>query len=212
MTNGKLGVALVGGYFLGRTKKAKVAIGLGMFLAGKKLSLDPQQLGKMLANSPVLSGLSDQVRKELVGATKSAATAALTNRANSLADSLSDRTLELKEGGGRTRDDGRADDRGDDLEEDRADDGANGREDDRAEHSYESEPDEAVRDDEARDDGERQERPRRKEAPSRPRKTASSSTARKTASSGGRKAAGTARKTTSGAAKKASRTRGSRNE
>ena len=53
MNNAKIGVALVGGYFLGRTKKAKMAIGLGMFLAGKKLNLDPKQLGKLVANSPV---------------------------------------------------------------------------------------------------------------------------------------------------------------
>lgn len=32
MNSAKTGVALVGGYFLGRTKKAKPAIGLGMFL------------------------------------------------------------------------------------------------------------------------------------------------------------------------------------
>ncbi|MDX6237683.1 MAG: hypothetical protein QOG10_2498, partial [Kribbellaceae bacterium] len=34
MTNAKIGTALVGGYLLGRTKKAKLALGLGMFLAG----------------------------------------------------------------------------------------------------------------------------------------------------------------------------------
>jgi len=85
--NGKIGVALVGGYLLGRTKKAKMAIGLGMFLAGKKLSFDPAQLGKLVANSPVLGSLNTQVRKELVEATKSAATSALTKRASGLADS-----------------------------------------------------------------------------------------------------------------------------
>ncbi|MFE1765577.1 hypothetical protein ACFW81_15365 [Streptomyces angustmyceticus] len=106
MTNAKIGVALVGGYFLGRTKKAKMAIGLGLFLAGKKLNLDPRQLGTLVANSPVLAPLNDQVRKELVDATKSAAGAALTQRMNGLADSLHERTLALDEGGtGRTADD-----------------------------------------------------------------------------------------------------------
>ncbi|MEU8994937.1 hypothetical protein AB0C95_08980 [Streptomyces caniferus] len=110
MNNAKIGVALVGGYLLGRTKKAKMAIGLGMFLAGRKLNLDPRQLGSMVANSPVLGPLNDQVRKELVEATKSAAGAALTQRMSGLADSLHERTLALDEGGttdgaGRGRDD-----------------------------------------------------------------------------------------------------------
>ncbi|MDF6020897.1 hypothetical protein [Streptomyces sp. JH34] len=95
--NAKIGAALVGGYLLGRTKKAKLAIGFGMFLAGKKLNLDPKQLGKMLADSPLLGTVNDQVRNELVGATKTAATNALTQRATGLADSLRRRTLELED-------------------------------------------------------------------------------------------------------------------
>ncbi|MER5559005.1 hypothetical protein ABT071_10385 [Streptomyces sp. NPDC002506] len=94
--NAKIGVAVAGGYLLGRTKKARLALGLGMYLAGKKLSLDPKQLRQMVMDNPVLSGLGDQVRTELVGATKSAATAALTRRAGSLADSLRDRTQVLQ--------------------------------------------------------------------------------------------------------------------
>ncbi|MEV6793464.1 hypothetical protein AB0M87_15990 [Streptomyces sp. NPDC051320] len=95
--NAKIGVALAGGYLLGRTKKAKMAIGLGMFLAGKKLSLDPAQLGRLVADSPALGRLNGQVRKELVEATKSAATSALTQRATGLADSLQKRTRALDE-------------------------------------------------------------------------------------------------------------------
>ncbi|RII20410.1 hypothetical protein DSC45_04220 [Streptomyces sp. YIM 130001] len=95
--NVKTGVAVVGGYLLGRTKKAKMAIGLGMFLAGRKLSFDPTQIGKLVANSPVLGSLNDQVRKELVDATKTAATGALTKRATGLADSLHERTQALNE-------------------------------------------------------------------------------------------------------------------
>ncbi|WP_330318839.1 hypothetical protein [Streptomyces platensis] len=98
MTNAKIGVALVGGYFLGRTKKAKMALGLGLFLAGKKLNPDPKQLGTLVANSPVLGPLNDQVRKELVDATKAAAGTALTQRMSGLADSLHERTAALNEG------------------------------------------------------------------------------------------------------------------
>ncbi|MFF3747197.1 hypothetical protein ACWDFH_24405 [Streptomyces kronopolitis] len=100
MTNAKIGVALVGGYVLGRTKKAKLAIGLGMYLAGKRLNLDPRQLGKLVANSPVLGPLNDQIRGELVDATKSAATSALTQRMSTLTDSLHERTLALSDAGG----------------------------------------------------------------------------------------------------------------
>jgi len=114
--NAKIGVALVGGYLLGRTKKAKLAIGFGMFLAGKKLNLDPKQLGRMLADSPLLGTLNDQVRDELVGATKKAATNALTQRATGLADSLHKRTLELDDPSH-----GRADDAQDDEDRDDAD-------------------------------------------------------------------------------------------
>ncbi|MFI1158507.1 hypothetical protein [Streptomyces sioyaensis] len=97
MSNAKIGVALVGGYVLGRTKKAKLAIGLGMYLAGKRLPLDPKQLGKLVANSPVLGPLNDQVRNELVDATKSAVSTALTQRMSALTDSLHERTLELSD-------------------------------------------------------------------------------------------------------------------
>lgn len=98
--NAKIGAALVGGYLLGRTKKAKLALGFGMFLLGKKIDLDPRQLGRMLADSPALSSLNDQVRKELVDATKTAATKAVTQRAGSLADSLQQRSQALGAGSG----------------------------------------------------------------------------------------------------------------
>lgn len=93
--NAKIAVALVGGYLLGRTKKAKMAMGLGLFLAGKKLDLDPRRLGKLIADSPALDGLNQQVRTELVEATRSAATEALTQRAAGLATSLARRTEAL---------------------------------------------------------------------------------------------------------------------
>ncbi|MBL1289292.1 hypothetical protein JKV81_20910 [Streptomyces sp. For3] len=184
--NAKIGAALVGGYLLGRTKKAKLAIGFGMFLAGKKLSLDPKQLGKMLADSPLLGGVSDQVRKELVGATKTAATNALTQRATGLADSLHQRTLELEDpSGGQAKDD-------------RPDDGADEAEDDDAPDARDDERD-GDKDDEGDEGTEEKPAPRRTAA----RKTA----ARKTAKSTGgarKKAAPAARKAASGARRTAS--------
>ncbi|MFE9252751.1 hypothetical protein [Streptomyces sp. NPDC007088] len=195
--NTKIGVALVGGYLLGRTKKAKMAVGLGMYLAGKKLNFDPKQLGKLVANSPVLGSLNDQVRKELVGATKSAATKALTQRASGLADSLHRRTADLEDPDGkedRDRESGEREDQDGPDAEEREDDG-----------------------DEGGDEGEGEEKP----APRRKAATAKK-TAKKTAGSSGtqtsrgrdgssdggarKKTASTARKTASGARKTASST------
>lgn len=219
--NIKIGTALVGGYLLGRTKKAKMAIGFGMFLAGRKLPLDPAQLGKLVAGSPVLDGLNDRVRKELVEATKNAAAGALTKRATGLADALHDRTRALDTP---LRGTSSADEQHD--ADDRESDG-DGREsdgDDRADG------DDRERDGDGREAGSDAEAaPRRKAeaaAESSPAKTASGA-ARRTASGGGakaragstpckakegtrsappaRKTAGTAKKATSSAA---SRTRG----
>ncbi|AJE87075.1 hypothetical protein SLNWT_6699 [Streptomyces albus] len=120
MTNIKIGAALAGGYLLGRTKKAKLAIGFGMFLAGKKLDLDPRALAKTLAASPALSGLNQQVRKELVDATKSAATDALTKRVSGLADSLQDRTKAIGTADSSRRADQEEDEAGDAEEDGRA--------------------------------------------------------------------------------------------
>lgn len=171
--NAKIGAALVGGYLLGRTKKAKLALGLGMFLLGKKVDLDPRRIGRMLADSPVLGSLNDQVRKELVDATRTAATKAVTQRAGSLADSLQQRTQALEAGGGA------GDDELDEDDEPRT-----------------ATDDEAGADrDEDTGGGEKRKRaPRKSTAPARKRaggarKTAASG-ARKTAASGARKARG----------------------
>ncbi|MEU6173118.1 hypothetical protein ABZ832_14480 [Streptantibioticus parmotrematis] len=182
VNNAKVGVALVGGYLLGRTKKARLAIGLGMFLAGRKISLDPQAIGKMVSESPLFEGLSAQARKQLVDATKSAATNALTNRVNLLADSLHERTLSLESG-----------------ERPEADTESG------SESEADEEPDRARDADEA-DEGEDEggERRKARSGSSGARKTASkaSSDTRKTASKTSRKASGTARKTASGTTRK----------
>ncbi|MFE5966568.1 hypothetical protein [Streptomyces sp. NPDC056463] len=122
--NATTAAALVGGYLLGRTKKAKLAIGVGMFLAGRRLDLDPRRIGKLLAASPVAGALSEQVRRELFEATKSAATQALTKRASGLADSLQERTRALGRDDREDRDDTDADD-GREVE-DAADDDVDG--------------------------------------------------------------------------------------
>jgi hypothetical protein len=120
MTNAKIATAVVGGYLLGRTKKGKLALSLGMMLAGRKMSLNPQDLARTVAGSPLLSGLSDQVRKDLLEGTKSAAGSALEARMNSLADSLHERSAALE---GDDEDRGEEDEPDADREDD---DGAEG--------------------------------------------------------------------------------------
>ncbi|KAA6216329.1 hypothetical protein [Streptomyces filamentosus] len=94
MDSARIGTALVGGYVLGRTKKAKLALGLAMALAGSRVK--PGQLGKTLAHSPFLNSVNEQVRGELMTAGKAAATTVLNARAGRLADTLHDRTEELR--------------------------------------------------------------------------------------------------------------------
>src|SRR4051794_32134277 len=91
----KLGAGVAGGYLLGRTKKLKLAIGLGAWMMGKKLNLSPSQLAmqglSQLRESPDFAELTDLVRSEVGGAGKKALSAAATSRMESLADRLHER-------------------------------------------------------------------------------------------------------------------------
>ena len=57
----KLGAAVVGGYLLGRTKKGKTAIGLALWLSGKRMD-NSREAFMRLATSPELGKLTAQVR------------------------------------------------------------------------------------------------------------------------------------------------------
>ncbi|WP_326810840.1 hypothetical protein OIE62_26125 [Streptomyces scopuliridis] len=94
--NSRVCAAMLGGYALGRAKKGKLAIGLGLWLMGKRIGIDPKQLGTKIARSPVLGGLSGQARENLLEAGKAAAGTVLAARADSLADTLHERTRELE--------------------------------------------------------------------------------------------------------------------
>jgi hypothetical protein len=102
MNNAKIGAALLGGYLLGRTKKGKLAIGMGAMLAGSRVN--PVQVGKTLQDSPLVNTLAKQVRTELGGAGKAAATTVLTAKADSLADALHARTSGLRQQAERAED------------------------------------------------------------------------------------------------------------
>src|SRR3954452_21634551 len=95
----KLGAGVAGGYLLGRTKKLKMAVGLGAWLIGKKLDLSPSQLAMqglgVLREAPQFGELSERLRSEVGGAGKRDLATAATSRMDSLADRMADRNDRL---------------------------------------------------------------------------------------------------------------------
>ncbi|MGH4023876.1 MAG: hypothetical protein ACRDRV_04745 [Pseudonocardiaceae bacterium] len=92
-------LAVAGGYFLGRTKKMKLAIMLAGVASGNKIARDPTQLlaqgTRLVQSNPQLSALSDQVRGRLVEAGKGVAVAVVSRQMDALSDRLSERTDRL---------------------------------------------------------------------------------------------------------------------
>ncbi|MBQ0878776.1 hypothetical protein [Streptomyces sp. RT42] len=107
-----LAAAVAGGYLMGRTKKAKLAFAVGSYLMGRRIGLTPGQVLSQglsgIQRNPQLQELTDQVRGELLTASRTAVTAAANRTLTGLADNLRDRTDALT-GAGRS-DDGYADD------------------------------------------------------------------------------------------------------
>jgi len=91
-----LGVA--GGYFLGRTKKMKLALMLGGMAAGRSAGGPGELLSagtKILSSSPELARLTDVVRGRLLEAGKGAALALATRQLESLTDRVGQRVESL---------------------------------------------------------------------------------------------------------------------
>ncbi|MGW0231279.1 hypothetical protein ACWDWO_23475 [Actinopolymorpha singaporensis] len=108
----KIVLAVVGGYVLGRRKKARFALLLGSALAGKRLDLRSlgQEAFERLSESPQFGRIKDEVTGELVSTGRAAAMARLTKPLDRLADSLEERTAGLTgkpsgDGKGRGRED-----------------------------------------------------------------------------------------------------------
>jgi hypothetical protein len=101
-----LGVA--GGYFLGRTKKMKLALMLAGMAAGRQVGGPGELLKggtKLLAGRPELARLTDEVRGRLLEAGKAAAVAAATRQVEALTDRVGKRVEALGDvgAGGRRR-------------------------------------------------------------------------------------------------------------
>ena len=99
MSNVKTAAALVGGYVLGRTKKAKLAISVGLWLSGHKArpaDIVRDQVVRFL-KSPDGEKLLAQVRGPAVDAGVRAATAVYEAQARRLAENLHQRTARISE-------------------------------------------------------------------------------------------------------------------
>lgn len=101
-----LGVA--GGYFLGRTKKMKLAMMLAGMAAGRQAGGPGELLKggtKLLAGRPELARLTDEVRGRLLEAGKAAAVAVATRQVENLTDRVGKRVEALGDlgAGGRRR-------------------------------------------------------------------------------------------------------------
>ncbi|GHH84672.1 hypothetical protein GCM10018793_49730 [Streptomyces sulfonofaciens] len=86
---------VAGGYFLGRTKKGKLALALASVLVGRRLGLGPQELLKKVTELPQFADLTEQVREELMTALRTAATSIVNRRIDNLSNALHERTENL---------------------------------------------------------------------------------------------------------------------
>lgn len=223
MNRATLGLAVGAGYFLGRTKKLKLAFAVGTMVAGKKLQLSPKAVMDLartqLEKNPQFKEIGGQLRQDFRGVGKAATGAILERQMEGLAGRLHSSTA-----GVRDRIAGVAPDTGD-VEDvaDKATGGLSGKvtgrsskdrdRDDHDDRDAHDDPDEIKNEDKSENKGEKEsrrggDRAQDADRPA-PRKRAP---AKKSAASGERKSAprkrtqsasqGTARKSTSSAAKK----------
>ncbi|MFD9794273.1 DNA primase [Streptomyces sp. NPDC059070] len=96
-----IGLGVGAGYVLGRTKKAKLAFGIGTMVLGKRLKLSPGALAQFAAaqleNNPQFKELGDQLREDMRGVGKAATGALVNRRLDALADRLHDRTVDVRD-------------------------------------------------------------------------------------------------------------------
>jgi hypothetical protein len=92
----KIGAAALGGYVLGRTKKAKTAIGLALWLSGHGRPRDiARNQAARLLKSDRAQDLLGQVRGPIVSAGKDAALSMFESRAGRLSENLQRRTEQI---------------------------------------------------------------------------------------------------------------------
>ncbi|WP_031475803.1 hypothetical protein [Streptomyces bicolor] len=96
-----LGLAIGAGYFLGRTRKLKLALAVGSAVAGKRMHLSPRAVtdlvSQQLLKNPQFKEIGDQLRDDLRGVGEAASGALVERRLDALADRLHGRTAEVRE-------------------------------------------------------------------------------------------------------------------
>ncbi|WP_369779776.1 DNA primase [Streptomyces sp. R33] len=96
-----IGLAVGAGYVLGRTRKAKLALGLGALVMGRRLTPDAaavgSYLGDRLGDHPGLKDLREQLREDLAGVGSAAFGALVDRQLEAVADRLHARTLGVQE-------------------------------------------------------------------------------------------------------------------
>ncbi|MEV8318462.1 DNA primase [Streptomyces sp. NPDC059900] len=96
-----LGLAVGAGYFLGRTKKLKLAIAVGTVVAGKKLQLSPKAVLDLartqLENNPQFKEIGGQLREDFRGVGKAATGAILERQMEGLAGKLHSSTAGVRD-------------------------------------------------------------------------------------------------------------------
>lgn len=101
-TKTALAAAVATGYVLGRTKKGKLAFALATYAAGRRFSLNPQQLLNQslhkIADTPQFAQLNEQLRGELMQPGRAAVSAVTDRGLHTLAGTLHERTAALREG------------------------------------------------------------------------------------------------------------------
>ena len=96
----ELGAGIATGYFLGRTRKLKLALGVASWVAGKKLGVTPREavvgLGRRVVESPEVKGALQELGGDARSAAQEAISAAVGSQVGSLAHRLHERTERLR--------------------------------------------------------------------------------------------------------------------
>ncbi|MFE0254029.1 DNA primase [Streptomyces sp. NPDC059010] len=96
-----LGLAIGAGYFLGRTRKLKLALAVGSVVAGKRMHLSPKGVADLvsqqLLNNPQFKEIGEQLREDLRGVGQAASGALVERQLDAFADRLHGRTAEVRE-------------------------------------------------------------------------------------------------------------------
>jgi hypothetical protein len=96
----RVALAVAAGYFLGRTRKMRLALTLAAAGATGRVANGPgglvKQAGSLLGSNPELKALTGQVRGRLTDVGKAAAVSAASGRISALTDRLEERTDALR--------------------------------------------------------------------------------------------------------------------